>query len=159
MSTTIVPTGRPGAGRVRLASVSPGRRAATRWQLELPARTHLAIDARGLPTGAAAPEPAGSGADRHRTFDDLYALGGRRRLALTGPDGSSVAVVGDAAYPFAQVWVPPGRPFAALEPMTAPTNALVGGTTPFVEPGDEFTARFRVELDAIRTAGSRARPR
>jgi galactose mutarotase-like enzyme len=160
VSTTIVPTGRR---RVPVAfgwhpylRVGGPRRA---WQLELPARTRLALDARGLPTGTAAPERAERAAIATRTFDDLYALGGRRRLALTGADGSSVAVVGDAAYPFAQVWVPPGRPFAALEPMTVPTNALVGGTTPFVEPGDEFTARFRIELDAIRTAGSRARPR
>jgi len=63
-----------------------------------------------------------------------------------GPDRSSVAVVGDASYPYAQVWVPPGRPFAALEPMTVPTNALVAGFTPFVEPGDAFTARFRIEF-------------
>jgi len=63
-----------------------------------------------------------------------------------GPDRSSVAVVGDASYPYAQVWVPPGRPFAALEPMTVPTNALVAGFTPFVEPGDAFTARFRIEI-------------
>jgi galactose mutarotase-like enzyme len=44
--------------------------------------------------------------------------------------------------------VPPGKPFAALEPMTVPTNALVAGTTPMVAPGDAFTARFRIEISA-----------
>ena len=57
-------------------------------------------------------------------------------------------MVGDAAYPYGQVWVPPGKPFAALEPMTVPTNALVEGTTPMVSPGDSFTARFRVEVSS-----------
>jgi aldose 1-epimerase len=116
------------------------------WRLELPARTHLALDPGGLPTGAVEAERAERALVGSRTFDDLYALGTRRRLALTGADGSAIAVVGDAGYPYAQVWVPPGRPFAALEPMTVPTNALVDGDTPMVAPGDSFTARFRIEV-------------
>ena len=149
VSTTVVPTGRR---RVPIAfgwhpylRVGGPRRA---WLLDLPARIHLALDARGLPSGASTPESAERKAIAARTFDDLYALRSRRRLALVGPDGSSVAVVGDASYPYAQVWVPPGKPFAALEPMTVPTNALVAGATPFVEPGDAFTARFRLEIRA-----------
>jgi galactose mutarotase-like enzyme len=149
VGTTIVPTGRR---RVPVAfgwhpylRVGGPRR---EWRLDLPARTHLALDPRGLPTGAAAPEPAAAEAIGARTFDDLYALGRRRRLALTGPDGSSVAVVGDPAYPYGQVWVPPGKPFAALEPMTVPTNAMTRGETPMVAPGDVFTARFRIDVSA-----------
>jgi galactose mutarotase-like enzyme len=118
------------------------------WTLELPARTHCALDERGLPTGATARERGEAAPIASRTFDDLYALGRTRRLALTGPDGSSTAVVGDAHYPYGQVWVPSGKPFAALEPMTVPTNALVAGTTPIVDPGDAFTARFRLDVSA-----------
>jgi galactose mutarotase-like enzyme len=147
VSTTVVPTGRR---RVPVAfgwhpylRLGGARRA---WRLELPARAHVALDARGLPTGATAQERAERAPIAMRSFDDLYALTSRHRLALVAPDGSSVAVVGDAAYPYAQVWVPPGQPFAALEPMTVPTNALVAGFTPFVEPGDAFTARFRIEV-------------
>jgi galactose mutarotase-like enzyme len=149
VATTVVPTGRR---RVPIAfgwhpylRVGGRRRA---WTLELPDRTHLALDARGLPSGATARERAESAPIASRTFDDLYALGRTRRLALTGPDGSSVAVVGAVAYPYGQVWVPPGKPFAALEPMTVPTNALVAGRTPFVVPGDTFTARFQLEVAA-----------
>ena len=149
VSTTIVPTGRR---RVPVAfgwhpylQVGGPRRA---WLLELPARTHLALDQRGLPSGATSPEGAERAPIASRTFDDLYALRSRRRLALIGPEGSSVAMVGDATYPYAQVWVPPGKPFAALEPMTVPTNALVAGSTPFVGPGESFTARFRIEVRA-----------
>ena len=46
----------------------------------------------------------------------------------------------------AQVWVPTGRPFAALEPMAAATNGLVDGTTPLVEPGEAFTASFTLSV-------------
>ena len=157
VSTTIVPTGRRAVpvafGWHPYLRVGGPRRA---WRLELPTRTHLALDARGLPTGATSSERAERALIARRSFDDLYALRSRRRLALTGPDGSSVAIVGDAAYPYAQVWVPPGRPFAALEPMTVPTNALAAGATPMVQPGDAFTARFRIE---VRTGASPARPR
>ena len=147
VATTIVPTGRRAVpvafGWHPYLRVGGPRR---EWTLDLPSRTHLELDERGLPTGGAAREPAEDSAIGTRTFDDLYALGRRHRLALTAPDGSSVAVAGDAAYPYAQVWVPPGKPFAALEPMTVPTNALVTGTTPMVAPGDTFTARFRIEI-------------
>jgi galactose mutarotase-like enzyme len=154
VSTTIVPTGRR---RVPVAfgwhpyvRVDGPRRA---WMLELPARTHLALDARGLPTGSADAERAERAPIGTRTFDDLFALGRRRRLALSGPDGSGIAVVGDAGFPYAQVWVPPDRPFAALEPMTVPTNALVDGGAPMVAPDDAFTARFRVDLSASSRRG------
>ena len=53
---------------------------------------------------------------------------------------------GGPGYPYAQVWVPAGRPFAALEPMAAATNSLVDGTVPQVAPGDTFTARFALEI-------------
>jgi galactose mutarotase-like enzyme len=118
----------------------------SRWQLRLPAREHLALDDRGIPTGASTREPAEAAPVGGRTFDDLYALGRDHRLALTGDDGASVELRGDANYPCAQVWVPPGKPFAALEPMTVPTDALVAGTTPLVAPGDALTARFELRL-------------
>jgi aldose 1-epimerase len=116
------------------------------WTLRLPARAHLALDELGLPTGASIRERAECEVIGRRTFDDLYALGRDRRLVFTADDGASVEVRGDAQYPYAQVWVPPGTPFAALEPMTAPTDALARGTTPLVAPGDSFTARFTLTV-------------
>ena len=145
--TTVVPTGRravpiafgwhpylrlPGAPRPR-------------WRLVLPGREHLALDARGLPTGARGAEPAEAAPIGRRTFDDLYALGRRRVLALD-TDDHGVEIRTDAGYPYAQVWVPPGRPFAALEPMTAPTDALTHDAAPVVAPGDAFSASFAVAL-------------
>ncbi len=148
VDTTVVPTGRrrvpiafgwhpylrvPGAPR-------------SRWELRLPARTHLELDGRGLPTGGASAAAAEHSPVGRRTFDDLYALGRDRRLAFTAEDGAAVEVRAGEGYPYAQVWIPPGRPFAALEPMTQATNALTGGNVPLVQPGDSFTARFTLAL-------------
>jgi galactose mutarotase-like enzyme len=118
----------------------------SRWSLRLPAREHFALDERGIPTGARAREPAEDDAVGRRRFDDLYALGRDRRLSFTDEDGASVELRGDARYPYALVWVPARERFAALEPMTAPTNALAGGDPPLVEPGDAFTARFELRV-------------
>jgi len=118
----------------------------SRWTVRLPPREHLALDDRGIPTGASEREVAEEDVLGRRTFDDLYALGRDRRLAFTGEDGASVSVQGNPHYPYAQVWVPAGKPFAALEPMAAPTNALVTGNTHLVEPGDGFTCRFELRV-------------
>jgi aldose 1-epimerase len=148
VDTTLVPTGRrrvPVAfgwhPYLRVPGTPRGR-----WRLDLPARTHLALDDRGIPTGETEPRAREAEPIGRRTFDDLYVLARARRLALVADDGASVAVTVGAGYSHAQVWVPPGRPFAALEPMTAPTNALVDGTAALVSPGDEYTATFTIAL-------------
>jgi len=46
-----------------------------------------------------------------------------------------------------EVWVPAGKPYAALEPMTTATNSLVDGSAPLVQPGDAYTARFGLVMD------------
>lgn len=149
VDTTIVPTGR----RAVPASIgwhpylrlpgSPRRR----WRLVLPARTHLALDDRGIPTGTGTPERAEAEPIGTRTFDDGYRLGRGRVLTIVDPDTDRrVELHAGRAYEHAQVWVPPGKPFVALEPMVAATNALVEGTAPLVRPGDALRARFSLVL-------------
>jgi galactose mutarotase-like enzyme len=149
IDTTLVPRGRrpvPVAfgwhPYLRLAGV--GRR---QWQLRLPDRIHRALDERGIPNGAANRERAETNPVGTRTFDDLYGLRRDRRLAFCADDGHSIELHCAKNYPFAQVWIPKGRPFAALEPMAAPTNALVTGDTPVVRRGEPFTATFALTLD------------
>jgi galactose mutarotase-like enzyme len=119
----------------------------SQWLLRLPARVHRVLDARGIPNGAVHRERAEADPVGPRAFDDLYGLGRDRRLAFQADDGHSVELHCDRNYPFAQVWVPKGRPFAALEPMAAPTNALVTGDTPMVRRGEPFTATFALNLN------------
>jgi galactose mutarotase-like enzyme len=148
VDTTVVPTGRRGVPiafgwhpYLRL----PGERR-SRWRLRLPPRRHLALDDRGIPTGESTREAGETAPIAQRTFDDGYGLGRDRRLSLANERGAVTLRCG-AGYPFAQVWVPRGEQFAALEPMTAPTNSLVDGTCSIVDPGDAFTATFTLMLD------------
>ena len=76
VDTTIVPTGRRGVPiafgwhpTLRL----PGEPRHC-WRLRLPARRHLALDDRGIPTGDVTPESAECEPVGRRSFDDGYDL-------------------------------------------------------------------------------------
>lgn len=116
-----------------------------RLKLGLPSRHRLVLDERQLPTGEEIAEGAEVVRLAGRTFDDGYRLGRDRQLVLAG-GRRRVSIVFDKGYPFAQVYAPEGQDFVALEPMTAPTNALATDQAPVVEPGDAHTARFAVSL-------------
>jgi aldose 1-epimerase len=150
VDTRVVPTGRRSVPLAfgwhpYLRLPGPAR---SRWRLGLPARRHLELDERGIPTGDSQREAATLAPIGRRTFDDGYRLGRARRLKVENDAGHAIELRCGPAYPCAQVWVPPGKPFVALEPMVAPTNALVAGVAPVVAPGDTFTASFTLTLDA-----------
>lgn len=116
-----------------------------RIRLGMPSCTRLELDERGIPTGEEHAEPASIVKLAERSYDNAYRLGHDRQLLLAS-GRRRLTVVFDRKYPYAQVYSPVGADFIALEPMTAPTNALCQGTTPMVEPGERFTARFVVSL-------------
>jgi len=119
----------------------------SQWRLRLPSRRHLTLDPRGIPTGEVVSEAAERAPIERRTFDDGYALGRDGRLAIENDLGQSVQLRCGPGYSFAQVWVPRAEPFAALEPMAAPANALVDRKAPVVRRGDSYTATFTLTLD------------
>jgi galactose mutarotase-like enzyme len=55
-----------------------------------------------------------------------------------------------SGYPYTQVYAPADDDVVALEPMTAPTDALlVGGSElPVVAPGESFRAEFSITVSA-----------
>lgn len=119
------------------------------WTLELPDLEHLQLNQRGIPTGSSTPSGAETVVLAHHEFDDLYtAMGLRRSVTLCG-HGSRLQVDLDAGYPFLQVYAPAGETFCCLEPMTAPTNALVTGDHPVVAPGGTFRATFTASVTGI----------
>jgi galactose mutarotase-like enzyme len=147
LDTTVIATGRrpvPVAfgWHPYLRVPGPSR---SEWRLRLPARTHLTLDDRGIPDGGRSSERAEADLIGRRTFDDLYALGRTRSLELE-TDDTAISMQAGIGYPYAQVWVPKGRSFAALEPMTTATNSLVDGTAPLVERGDEYRATFTLAI-------------
>jgi aldose 1-epimerase len=124
----------------------PGERA--EWEVELPVRERLLLDERMLPTGDREAVEVESGPLGTRTFDDAYtAPPARERLAVTG-GGTRIEVAFDSGYPYAQVYAPADDDVIALEPMTAPTNALVtgGSRLPVASPGESYRGSFSVTV-------------
>lgn len=114
----------------------------SRWSVTLPDAEHVSLDRRGLPVGARSVRAAGAEPLAGSSFDDLYAVASPASVGLT--DGHHTLTLDlDAGYPFVQVYSPEGSRFCCLEPMTAPTNALVTGDHPGVAAGHSFSAGFR----------------
>jgi galactose mutarotase-like enzyme len=111
------------------------------WAVRLPDVAHARLDRRGLPTGRARVEPAADRPLHGQDLDDLYAFAGDRTATLHG-GGRSLRLALDTGYPFVQVYAPDTHAFCCVEPMTAPTNALVTGDHPTVRPGARFAASF-----------------
>jgi aldose 1-epimerase len=119
------------------------------WEVELPAMSHLALDDRGLPTGAREPWPAERFALDGREFDDAFAVGALP-VAFAVSDGTRrIAVELEHGFPYAQVFAPPGQPLICFEPMTAPTDALrTHDGLRCVAPGERASATFAVRVQA-----------
>jgi aldose 1-epimerase len=117
------------------------------WVLEAPVSERLELDDRGLPTGAREPvaiTPAPL-ADRH--YDDAFlAPPAGQPFALEG-GGRRLELRLDEGYPFSQIYAPADTDAVAIEPMTAPTNALLSGEDlRVIAPGDTFTASFSIRV-------------
>lgn len=122
----------------------PGGRRDT-WELALPVRAHAALDGRGIPTGRARPMDADTAPLAGRDLDDLFALGPDRIITLASSD-RRITITSDEGYPYSQIYSPAGKPFCAIEPMTAPTNSLVSGDHPTVRPGETYSAAFTLAV-------------
>jgi galactose mutarotase-like enzyme len=109
----------------------------------VPACRHLELDERGIPTGRSDRRPAQELGVAERPLDDHYALG-RDRTFVLHRRKLDVEIRFGPTYPYAQLFAPPGKRFVAVEPMTAPTDALVTGAAPLVKPGTTFRAVFVV---------------
>jgi aldose 1-epimerase len=119
------------------------------WRMHLPPMRHLVLDARKIPTGAAAPFPGFDGPLGRRDFDDGFALLGDHVTFSVAGAGLRISVDLLDGYPFAQIYVPRAENYLAFEPMTAPANALISGDgLRFVEPNGRFNATFRIRIDA-----------
>ena len=120
-----------------------------KWQLGLPAMHRLLLDERGIPSGAEESWNRFDSELGERSFDDGFALlDACPSFHLTG-GGRRITVELLAGYPYAQVFAPNQQEFVAIEPMTAPTNALASGHgLRVLAPRERFAAAFRVRVEA-----------
>lgn len=120
------------------------------WQLQLPEMRKLMLDERGIPTGEEAPFGGFNGSLGELTFDDGFALPHEQASFTVAAGGFRISVEFLQGYRFAQVFAPRDKEYIALEPMTAPTNALTTGRNfRIVDPDGQFRAVFRIRLDGF----------
>jgi len=119
------------------------------WRLTLPAMSRLLSDERGIPSGGEEPIGAFDSQLGETDFDDGFVvLEERPAFSLAGA-GRRITVEFLAGYRYAQVFAPKDKDYVAIEPMTAPTNALASGRgLKLVEPGQRFRAAFGVTVDS-----------
>jgi aldose 1-epimerase len=117
------------------------------WVLEAPLRERLLLDERMLPTGERQPAEVETGPLGDRVLDDAFLAppagepfalsGGGRRIELRLGEG----------YRFCQLYAPSDTDAVAIEPMTAPTNALFTREgMRLLQPGESFSAAFSIAV-------------
>jgi galactose mutarotase-like enzyme len=118
------------------------------WVLEAPVHERLVLGPDGLPTGEREPVAIEPGPLGERTYDDAFlAPSPGAAFALSGPD-RRLELRLDSGYPFTQIYAPADTDAVAIEPMTAPTDALLtaGPELTFVPPGETFGAAFSIQV-------------
>jgi aldose 1-epimerase len=120
------------------------------WRLHTPPMRRLVLDNKHIPAGKE--EPFG-GLDTtlgDLDLDDGFALSGENQSLSIAGAGRLIAAEWLEGYGFAQIYAPRGKDYAALEPMTAPTNALVSGHgVRLVQPGGAFRAVFKIRIEPV----------
>jgi aldose 1-epimerase len=119
------------------------------WRLQLPPMKKLQLDHRGIPAGTASSFAGFDGLLGQHSFDDGFALLDKTAGFSLSSENWRIAIRFLEGFPYAQVFAPPGKEFIALEPMTAPANALISGDgLRILEPGTHFRASFRVDVES-----------
>jgi aldose 1-epimerase len=113
--------------------------------LRAPAMTRLLLDEHGIPTGEREASPERRRAIGDADLDEHYSdLGADPSFTLAG-GGHELTVRFVEGFTHAQFFTPPGRPVVAIEPMTAPTDALRSGDGLRLAT-EPFTATFAIDL-------------
>jgi aldose 1-epimerase len=141
------------------------------WRLRVPASLAWELDDHKVPTGARRPAgevlpdvcgfPLGG-----RVLDDVFGgflrdRMGQAQLSLQGGAWRLVVEL-DRGFPHAVVYAPASRerPFVCLEPMTSTPHAFalaeagLGPELPRVEPGETWSASFRIRAERLRTSAT-----
>ncbi|MCV7278269.1 aldose 1-epimerase [Mycolicibacterium flavescens] len=116
------------------------------WTLTAPAMRHLLVDDNGIPTGDREPWPVFDEKLGDAGYDDGFDQVPEAAVFTLAAAGRRIDVVFETGYPAAQLFAPPGENLIAVEPMTAPTDALRRGGYRKAAPGKPETARFSIAV-------------
>lgn len=120
------------------------------WRLNAPAMRELALDARGIPDGKETLRPALDGPLGNLGYDNCFALSQQPVSFSISGAGYTLTIEFSSGFPYAQIFAPKDKEFIAIEPMTAPTNALIAGRgLHIIEAGEQFAATFRIGVHFV----------
>jgi aldose 1-epimerase len=115
------------------------------WTLNAPAMRKLALDVQGIPTGEETPSTPIAARLGNTGYDDGFALSDEQATFSIAGNGYSISIEFKSGFRFAQIFAPNDKEFIAIEPMTAPTNALCSSQSlRVITPGDRFRASFQI---------------
>lgn len=118
------------------------------WRLSTPPMRRITLDAGGIPSGPSEPFEAFDEPLANYAFDHGFALLTDRPVFVLSGGGVRVGVEFVRGFQFAQIFAPPGKDYIAIEPMTAPTNALVTGRDlTVIPPRGRFDTVFRIHVE------------
>jgi aldose 1-epimerase len=106
----------------------------------------LILDRTSMPTGEVRSERVAPGPLGDRTFDHGYqSASGAWLRGRAAPRTVDIRLL--EGYSHAQLFAPANEDVVALEPMTAPADALRSGNgLRMVAPGESFSASFRIDV-------------
>jgi galactose mutarotase-like enzyme len=116
------------------------------WTLTTPAMRHLPVDEFGIPVGTSEEWPASSKPLGDTTYDDGFDMVPECSVFAIEGGGRRVEVTYEKDYPCAQLFAPPNGDLIAIEPMTAPTDALRRGNFRVAVAGNPEAARFSIKV-------------
>jgi galactose mutarotase-like enzyme len=118
------------------------------WEIAIPVREQLRLDARMLPTGERVAAHVAPGRLDSRTFDTAYTAPEDGAPFVLAGGGRRVELAFEEGYRYTQVFAPAEDDVIAFEPMTARTNALVDGgpELPILQPGESYRAAFSIAI-------------
>lgn len=120
------------------------------WHITAPAMGRLVLDAHQIPTGETEPFAGLETELGTNTFDDGFALTHSPAVFSIAGNITKITLEFLEGYTYAQIFAPKDQQYIALEPMTAPANALSSGNgLSLIEPGGLFRAKFRIGIKVL----------
>lgn len=116
------------------------------WSMQTPRLRHLRVDDKGIPTGETTEWSAYSERLGDRTFDDGFDEVPQGAMFTVSGGDRRIDVVYDRGFPAAQIFAPDTDDLLAIEPMTAPTDALRTGAYRTAIPGQPDIAVFTIRV-------------